>query len=265
MISGLARAARDLPDPQWLDLAECALTALRESAWIEGALYANVSTDAKARIPAFLDDHAFLLDALLELLQGRWQDGHLYWAMELAEALLEKFEDKTAGGFFFSAAGHATPLQNPKNFMDEALPGGNGVAAHALLRLGHLLGESRYLEAAERALRAGSAVLRQYPDACAAALRALRELHAPRTQVVIRCADEEQATWRQGLDDALRANRIDREGLDAFFIPAGSKSLPGVLAQRRPRKGGIAHVCSGLSCRAPIHSPRRLREVLERK
>jgi len=262
MISGLVRAARALRNPEMLAAAERALFALRDGTWIDGALYANVVADANALIPGFLDDHAFLLDALIELLQECWKDEHLQWAVALADTLVEKFEDKPHGGFFFSTAEHATPLQNPKNFMDEALPSGNGVGARALLRLGHLLGETGWLDAAERALRAAGSALRQYPDACATMVGALREFHSPRTQVVIRCTADEEPKWRDALEKLLLTQGVDRERIDAFFIPADFKSLPGVLSQRKSRKGGVAYVCSGMSCRTPIHSPRKLIEAL---
>ncbi|HEX6614275.1 MAG TPA: thioredoxin domain-containing protein [Rhodanobacteraceae bacterium] len=254
-IAALARAARVLQRPEWISVADGSLAAVREGAWSNGALYANVA-DANARIPGFLDDHAFLLDALLEMLQCRWRGEDMQWAIALADTLLEKFEDSERGGFRFSAAEHATPLQNPRTFNDEALPSGNGVAALALLRLGHLLGQTRYLEAAEGCLRGASHALQNYPDACPALLRALREFHAPRAQVVIRHSDAEETTWRE----ALHGANVPRA--DAFLIPADAAELPGVLAQRKPRKGGIAYVCTGLSCRAPIHSPRKLAAAL---
>jgi len=254
-IAALARAARALQRPEWIGSADEALAALRQSAWGDGMLYANVA-EANARIPGFLDDHAFLLDALLELLQCRWRDEDLEWAIALADTLLDKFEDRRHGGFRFSAAEHATPLQNPRTFTDEALPSGNGMAASALLRLGHLLGETRYLDAAERCLRAASEGLQKYPDVCSTLLRALREFHSPRTQVVIRYREDEEPVWRE----ALRETNATR--VEAFLIPAGAAALPGMLAQRKPRKGGIAYVCTGLSCRAPIHSPRKLAAAL---
>ncbi|MGN6313590.1 MAG: thioredoxin domain-containing protein [Rhodanobacteraceae bacterium] len=252
-ISALARGARALQRPEWIEVADKALAGLREGAWIDNALYANVAGE-RARIPGFLDDHAFLLDALLELLQCRWRDQDLRWATALANALLEKFEDEQ-GGFRFSTAGHATPLQNPRTFPDEALPSGNGVAALTLLRFGHLLGETRYLESAERCLRAGSELLSKHPDACPTLLRALREFHAPRIQVVIR-GDDGQDAWRAAVREANAAR------MDAFLIPAKAATLPGALGQRAPSGNGIAYVCTGMSCRAPIPSPPELAAVL---
>ncbi|HET9834865.1 MAG TPA: thioredoxin domain-containing protein [Rhodanobacteraceae bacterium] len=257
MISALARGARSLQRPRWAEAADKALAAVREGAWVNGALHANVAGE-RARIPGFLDDHAFLLAALLELLQCRWRDEDLQWAIALADTLLEKFEDTGHGGFRFSSAEHATPLQNPRTFTDEALPSGNGVAALALLRLGHLLGETRFLEAAERCLRAASDALRKYPDACCTLVRALREFHAPRAQVVIRCREGEENSWREALRE-MKAARVD-----AFVIPADADALPGVLTQRKPADGGIAYLCTGLSCRAPIRSAHELAAALRK-
>src|SRR6185437_11626794 len=154
-ISGLARAARLLDDARSADTALHALDALRGSAWIDGALFANAA-EPSSRIPGFLDDHAFLLDALLETLQLTFAARDLQWAIALADALLDEFEDRGAGGFWFSTAAHDTPLARSRNWTDDALPNGNAVAIRSLLRLGHLIGNMRYLESAERALRAGA-------------------------------------------------------------------------------------------------------------
>ena len=148
-------------------------------------------------------------------------------------------------------------MQNPRTFTDEALPSGNGTAALALLRLGHLLGETRYLEAAERCLRAGSEALAKYPDAWMLTwLGALREFHAPRAQVVIRFRDQEELMWRDALRKRAPRGRMHSSSRRRTRRPGC------VLAQRKPRKGGIAYVCTGLSCRAPVHSPRKLAGVL---
>ncbi|TLY46682.1 MAG: thioredoxin domain-containing protein, partial [Gammaproteobacteria bacterium] len=166
MIAGIARAARMLDAAPLLGLADNALDFLHRAAWREGRLFAKTGEDS-AKFPAYLDDHAFLLDALIECLQCRWSDRDLVWALALADALLERFEDRERGGFYFTAHDHEALPQRPKPFADEAIPSGNGVAARALLRLGHLIGQTRYLDAAERTLRAAYPVMQQMPAACA--------------------------------------------------------------------------------------------------
>ncbi|WHZ18539.1 MAG: uncharacterized protein OJF55_000688 [Rhodanobacteraceae bacterium] len=263
-ISGLARSVRLLDDTRCADMATRALAALRESAWIDGELFANAAAPA-ARIPGFLDDHAFLLDALLETLQLDFDPRGLDWAIALADAMLAKFEDRESGGFWFSTQAHATPLARSRNWIDDALPNGNGVAIRSLLRLGHLIGETRWLDAAERALRAAADALDQYPDACPALLRALNEFEHPRTQIVVRCPQAQRTNWQAALRDAMRGAGLAPGGdpVDAFVIADTAVALPGLLSEREARGAlGAAWVCSGLTCQAPITSQHELAKAL---
>ncbi len=257
-IAGLARAARALGDARFTTMAARALDALRDAAWIDAALYANAAA-ADARIPGFLDDHAPLLDALLEVLQLRFDRRDLDWAIAIADALLEKFEDRAAGGFWIAAEDHATPLGRGRNLSDDALPNGYAIATLSLLRLGDLLGDARYLAAAERALRAAAGALAQYPEACPSLLRALAEYDQPRRLVVVRCPAAEDAAWRGALATPDRSPGP----MDAFVIPTDAAGLPGILAQRTQRAGaGTAYVCAGVACQAPLDSPAALTAAL---
>jgi uncharacterized protein YyaL (SSP411 family) len=264
-ISGLARSARLLDDARCGDMALRALDALRETAWIDGALFAN-AVEPPSRIPGFLDDHAFLLDALLETLQLAFASRDLEWAIALADTLLDKFADREGGGFWFSTSAHDTPLARSRNWTDDALPNGNAVATRSLLRLGHLLGDTRYLESAERALRAGANALNQYPDACPTLLRALREFERPRPQIVVRCTADHVPAWQPALQTGLRGAGLAPGGdpVDVFIIPSDAGALPGLLAAREPRgEEGTAWICAGLTCQAPITSPGEFAKALQ--
>jgi uncharacterized protein YyaL (SSP411 family) len=172
MIEGLARAARIFGRDDWRAAARRAVDFLRNRHWQNGRLLAT-SRHGKAHLPAYLDDHAFLLAALLELMQIDPQPEDGEFARQLADALLAHFEDKENGGFFFTAHDHETLIQRPKTAHDNALPAGNGVAALALQRLGNLVGEARYLGAARRAVQACGAQLAQQPGGCATLIMAL--------------------------------------------------------------------------------------------
>ena len=172
MIAGLARAARVLGRDDWLAAARRALDFLRTRHWQDGRLLAT-SRHGKAHLPAYLDDYAFLLAALLELMQADPQPEDSDFARQLADALLAHFEDQENGSFFFTAHDHETLIQRPKTAHDNALPSGNGVAALALQRLGNLVGEARYLGAARRAVQAFGAQLAQQPGGCATLIMAL--------------------------------------------------------------------------------------------
>jgi uncharacterized protein YyaL (SSP411 family) len=263
-ISGLARTARLLDDPRCAGMSRRALGALRSSAWIDGELYANTA-EPRSRIPGFLDDHAFLLDALLEVMQLSFDAHDLDWAIALAEALLAKFEATGIGGFWFSGTQHATPLARDRGWTDDALPNGNAVAIRSLLRLGHLIGDTRYLDGAERALRAAAGALDQYPDACPTLLRALREFERPRPQIVVRCPPIQMTNWRSALQEAMHNTGIAAGGdpIDAFVIASEAGSLPGSLSSREARDDlGTAWVCAGLACQAPVTTPDELSNAL---
>jgi uncharacterized protein YyaL (SSP411 family) len=97
-IAGLARAARSLSVAEWAELALSATDSLRRTAWRDGRLLATRKGD-HAHLNAYLDDYAFLLAALLELMQARFRLADYAWARELADVLLAEFEDPADGGF----------------------------------------------------------------------------------------------------------------------------------------------------------------------
>jgi len=126
-IRGLTIAGRVLERADLIDAAESAITAILRNVFHDGRLLASYK-DGKARFPAYLDDHAFLLDALLEQLQSRWDSTNLDFAVQLADLLLEYFEDEQGGGFYFTANDHETLMHRPKPLADDAMPSGNGIA-----------------------------------------------------------------------------------------------------------------------------------------
>ncbi len=158
--------------------------------------------------------------------------------------MLAHFED-ARGGFFFTADDHERLIHKPKPVTDEALPGGNGVAAVALLGLGHLLGEQRYVDAAERTVRSALHGMERYPEAHATLLHALEELLTPPKLVVLRGTAAELAPWQRKLGGSYEPHRL------AFAIP-NDAVLPGLLATRKPREKAVAYVCEGMTCRAPL-------------
>jgi uncharacterized protein YyaL (SSP411 family) len=255
MIRGAARAARTHADRPLLAEAERALDFLHANVWREGRLFA-CHAGGVAKFPAYLDDHAFLLDAVLAMLRVRWRRRDLDWAIALADALLARFEDAQAGGFFFTAHDAEALPQRPKPWMDESLPSGNGIAARALLRLGHLAGETRYLDAAERTLRAAWATLSEVPHACPALLLALGDFLEPPPHVVIRYRDEGAAQgWR---------GPVANTHVDAYFIAGDADGLPGVLAQQAASAPVVAYLCRGTSCDPPLTSPGAFAAALQR-
>ena len=257
MVSGLTVAGESLGESEFIDAGVRAFDFLRANAWVGGRLHAAWK-EGRARFPAYLDDHAFLLEASLRLLQARWQPDRLDFAIEIADALLDRFEDRERGGFWFTAHDHETLMHRSKSFSDDSLPAGNGVAAVWLGRLGHLLGETRYLEAAERTLAAAWPGLTEMPQAHGAMLVALEEYLEPPQTIVLRGRGAPLERWRARCAAPCAPRRY------AVAIPDDAPGLPGLLASRAPRPGGgaVAYVCEGHRCDAPITSFAELEAAL---
>jgi uncharacterized protein YyaL (SSP411 family) len=242
-IGALAVTARSLQRPDLAAAATDAIDFIRNQLWRDGRLLA-VHKDGRSRFPAYLDDYAFLLDGVLESLETTWRSRDLGFATALADALLAHFEDREGGGFFFTADDHEALIHRSKSFQDEAVPAGNALAARALTRLGLLLGETRYLDAAARTLRAAWAPLERYPHAHAAMLVALREHLDPPEIVIIRGAAA--GAWRDALARAYAPQRL------VFAIPADATDLPAALADKKPSATTVAYICRGMTCSAPV-------------
>jgi len=245
-IRGLAVAGRALARDDLIDAAAAATAFLRRELWRDGRLLATYK-DGRARFPAYLDDHALLADALLELAQARWDADHLRFAIEIAELLLAHFEDADNGGFFFTADDHEALLHRSKPLADEAIPSGNGIAARSLLRLGFLLGEERYVAAAERTLRAAWQAMTEYPHGHVSLITALEEYLQPPELVIVRGEPAEIGRWARNAAGIYAPRRL------VFAIPAAEKDLPGHLALREPaEEGPVAYVCEGTRCSLPV-------------
>ena len=255
-IRGLAIAGRALDRPELVDAAADAVEFLRTTLLQDGRLFASYK-DGQARFAAYLDDHAFLLDALVELLQSRWSSEHLAFAQQVADLLLAHFEDSENGGFWFTADDHETLIHRSKPLADEATPSGNGIAALALQRLGFLLGETRYLDAAEKTLRAAWRAMDEYPHGHVSLLAALEEYLEHPEIVVVRGDANEIARWRDSAAKVYAPRRL------VFAIPAGETGLPGALADRAPIDGEtVAYRCVGTHCELPVTTWEALAEQL---
>ncbi len=245
MIEGLVHAARVFARPDWLVLATRALDDIKSRRWQDGRLKTTET------LPGYLDDYAFLLSALLERLQAGYRPQDLAFAIQIADALLTHFEDTEQGGFFFTAHDHEQLIQRPKTGHDNALPAGNGVAALALQRLGHLLGEVRYLDAARRTIELFMPPMRRQPGGFATLAGALAEAIEPPPIIILRGPASEVTDW---------CGRLQTRAL-ILPLPNRVEGLPPSLA--KPESPHVnAWVCRGVTCLAPIADFAELAGVL---
>ena len=256
MIKGMGIAAMRLQEPDYYQSALRCLEFIHANLW-DGKRLAATYKDGRARLNAYLDDYAFLIDAVIHLLACKWSGKWLAFAMQLADTLLEQFFDREEGGFFFTSHDHETLLQRRKDFTDDSLPSGNGVAALSLLVLGHLTGRRDYLDAAEQTLKCAWGLLQRAPHACAALLGALMEYDNPGRVIILRGEEEAITEWQQQIDPLLDVRSM------VFAIPAAEKGLPDLISEKKTDQAATAFICTGFTCLEPVSDLTELKRIIK--
>ena len=258
MIGAFAEAYKVLGDPAYRTAAERAVAFVYERLFRDGRLL-RTWTAGEAKLDAYLDDYAFLLNALLDLFEGTADATLVERARALADAIVERFEDRERGGFFFTGTGHEALVHRPKPVFDGSIPSGNSAAVFGLLRLFHYVGDERYLGAAERALRAFSAAMAANPFGYANMIAAADfYLRKPR-EVVVVGAPAERATAE--LVARIHGTYVANKTV-VVADPAGPERLP--VAEGKDQIAGkpTAYVCHRYTCSPPVTSWAELKPLL---
>ncbi|MCW5889366.1 MAG: thioredoxin domain-containing protein [bacterium] len=258
MIGTLAEAGRVVDAPRFVAAAERAAEFLWSSVRRDGRLL-HQWTAGEAKQDGFLDDHAFLAAACLDLFEATADRRHLERALELVVTLEARFHDSAGGGYWFTAHDAEALIARGKSGADGAIPSGNATAAVTLLRLHALTAEDRYRERAEEILRLYVEAATRNPFGYATWLEALERWSEGATEIVIvgpRDAPGARELWRVVAEQflpnrvLLRADADDRDAL--------------APARDRPTVDGkpTAYVCRHFACAAPVHTPEELAALL---
>jgi uncharacterized protein YyaL (SSP411 family) len=196
-ISALAKGYRVLGDVRYLDAATKAAEFLLAKMYSPqtGQLLRRYC-EGEAAVPAFLDDYAFLSQALLDLFEAKPEAWLLQLAIDLARRGFGRFEDERANGFFSTEAGVSDVLLRMKDDYDGAEPSGNSVATELLLRLAHITGQTGFAAQADRSLRAFAPKMKAQPTIAPQMLVALGRWLTDSEQVIIRCRELDEASHR---------------------------------------------------------------------
>ena len=248
MLATLSEAAMALGREDWLDAARANGDFLaRNLRRDDGRWLRSWQADAGAHTLGFAADHAAMVDGLTRLGEASGEARWTELAASTADVLLDRFLDDERGGFH--ATGHDAEglVRRPKDLLDNAHPSANSLAAVALLRLGALVGDARYIDAAEGVLRLLGESVGGHPTAFGHLLGAVDLWHSGITEVVV---------------------TGDRPDLVA--TAAGKWRPNAVLAWGEPfggplwdeRDGDRAWVCRDFACRAPVDTPADLETEL---
>ena len=249
-VTAFARAHRTLGEPRYRAIAQAAGHFLLGRLRRDGR-YLAVWSRGKAKVPAMLEDHAFWLQALLDLFESDYDERWLAAAEEVADLLDERFR-ADGGGFHTTADDHETLPVRTRTGHDGALPSGNAVAADALLRLWALTGASRRREAARATIAAFFPQANEAPTGFSTLLTAvMRYLAEPRQVVVV--GSEDAAETREALHRLWRIPAEDAVVLLASGRGSRTSALP-VLRSAGDAPGAGGAGVSFLPCRGGVCS-----------
>jgi len=251
-IAALAEAGAVLEQPRFLDAARDAADFVLRDLRDQGGRLLRTYKDGESKLNAYLEDHAFLLDALLTLYQATFEPRWFTEARALADTMIERFADDERGGFFETSDDHEQLVARRKDLEDHPIPSGNSAAALGLLRLAALTGEYAYEERAAGVLALLHPIAAKHPQAFSNLLLA---------------ADFHLATVREVAlagDDTGELERVVRAELRPHLVLAGGDpgAVP-LLEGREPVDGRpAAYVCERFACRRPVTTPRELEALL---
>ncbi|HYH59459.1 MAG TPA: thioredoxin domain-containing protein [Thermoleophilaceae bacterium] len=252
MTAALAESGAVLDRADYLDAARgCADFILRDLRDADGRLL-RTWKDGQAKLNAYLEDHAFLLEALLTLYEATFEPRWFTEARAIADTMIERFADEQRGGFFETSSDHEQLVARRKDLEDHPIPAGNSSAAYGLLRLAALTGEYEYEQRAVGVLRLLHRVAGQHPQAFAHLLQALDFHFAAVKEVAL------VGPGREPLE------RLVRERFRPHIVLAGGEpdGVP-LLEGREPVDGrAAAYVCERFACQRPVTEPAELETLL---
>jgi len=272
MIDSLATAAAALNDSRYLTAGTAAadfiLSRLRRPDGSGRLLH--TWRDGQAKFDAYLDDYACLINALVTLYEAgsptaSFVERYIEEAVRLAEIVLKHFPDRQHGGFFYTADDHEELISRQKDLQDSPVPSGNGMIAHALMRLGKLTGRDEFLSAAERTLKTFSTEMARVPSATGQMLLALDLYLGPTHEIVVMSPAGAEETVEVLTD--LRRRYIPRKVL--AYRAEGAKSASTALAAPFEGKTVIdgqptAYMCENFACQAPAVGGEAIRRLWDR-
>jgi uncharacterized protein YyaL (SSP411 family) len=256
MISALAEAGAALQRPDYVAAAvACAEFILRDMVGADGQLLRTYK-DGRAHIDAYLEDHAYLLEAMLTLYEATLDPRWYREAVHLAEVLRVRFADPEHGGFFTTGTDEANGFARRKDLDDAPIPAGGSSAAFGLLRLAALSGSHEYESQALGVLRVLAPIVGRHPQGFGHALRALDFYVARVREVAVLGAGPGFDALVSVVRDAYRPHVVLAGG------PGDDGEIP-LLAGRSPLDGdAAAYVCEGFVCRAPVTDTQALAAAL---
>jgi uncharacterized protein YyaL (SSP411 family) len=216
-----------------------------------GKLLRTCKVGVPARLNGYLEDYAYLIDALVSLYETTFEPRWIHSALELADILIDQFLDREGGGFFFTGRDHEELIARSKDPYDNATPSGNAMAVTGLLRLAQLTGRNDLLDQAERTLGLYSRLMAEHPSAVGQMLVAL-DFHLGPTQEIAVVGDRSSEDTRRVLR-AIRGGFQPNKVVALLQPGAEAPAEIPLLADKKSSGGQVTTwICQNFTCQAPL-------------
>lgn len=261
MIAALAQAGAVFDESLYIEAARRAadflLTHLRTP---QGRLWHTADERGRAKLPAYLDDYAYLVDALVTLYEADFDPRWLAEAVRLAELMIDLFGDRAEGGFFYTAKDHEALLARTKEVHDSSTPSSMGMAVLGLQRLAALTGRDDFRDRAEATLRAYQGAIAEAPLACGTLLLGVDFWLGPVQEFAIVGGRQDNETRR-----VLRAIRqvFRPHAVVAFREPTEPADGIGLLQGKEAHGPVTTYICRRFACEAPLVGAAAAEEALK--
>ena len=269
MIAAFAKAHAAFFEPRFLQAARRAadfiLDKMRSP---DGRLFRTVGVGQAPKLSGYLEDYAFLADALVTLYEATFEPKYLQRAAELADVMLKHFSDPNGPGFFFVADDHEKLIARTKDLHDGSTPSGNAMAVTALLRLAKLLDREDFSAKAEETLRGYHDMMAEHPAASGQMLVALDFYLGPVEEIAVigKRSDPDTREVLNMMQGSFHPNRViafhDVEETGGLHPPL---AIP--LLKDRPMVNDTVtvYVCVNFVCKAPLVGVEAVRGWLGRQ
>ena len=253
MLAALAEASTILREPRYAEAASKAAYFLARTMRTPEGRLLRTYKDGQAKLNAYLDDYANLIDGLTRLFEATGDGQWIEAALGLTEVMVAEFHDAAKGGFFYVGASHEALIARQKDAYDNATPSGNAMAATALARLAALTGRADLDALARSTLQSVHLVMERMPTAAGQSLVALDFLLGPAREYAV-IAGSDGDDFRAALQTI--AHRFDPRKVVApapgVVAPALARLVP-LLADRPARDGQVTtYICENFACQAPV-------------
>lgn len=267
MVSAFARGYTVLQEARYLEAAEKAAAFVLENMTDDGRLL-RTHRAGQSKLPAYLDDYAFMSAALLDLYEASFDEKWLMEADRLTKEMLELFWDDEAGGLFYTSDEHKNLIVRTKPGHDGAIPSGNSIAAHALLRLAILTDSKQFRQKADKILDTNLTGISRAPRGYMNMLAAVDMAVNPPKEIAIvgKTGSEELELLLKTLHKHYLPNKVI-----AFLDPTGANSsevaerIPLLRAKTLVSGKAAVYVCENYACKRPVTSVEDFEDLIEIK